>query len=88
MAIVATFSRRVIVRCGPLAGVPYNASASFCSKTVWRHGRLLYFELGTKYRAQTSVVLSHCIYDISMPCLIMQYKPYIVEQSCMGASCS
>ena len=21
----------------------------------------------------------------SMPCLIMQYKPYIVEQSCMGA---
>ena len=22
----------------------------------------------------------------SMPCLIMQYKPYIVEQSCMGAS--
>ena len=23
-----------------------------------------------------------------MPCLIVQYKPYIVEQSCMGASCS
>jgi len=22
----------------------------------------------------------------SMPCLIMQYKPYIVEQSSMGAS--
>ncbi len=24
----------------------------------------------------------------SMPCLIMQYKPYIVELTCMGASCS
>ena len=44
---VATFSRRVIARYGPPAGVPYNASASFRSKTVWGCGRLLYGELGT-----------------------------------------
>ena len=35
MASVATFSRRVIARYGPPAGLPYNASSSFCSKTVW-----------------------------------------------------
>ena len=28
------FSRRVIARYGPPAGVPYNASASFRGKTV------------------------------------------------------
>ena len=27
MASIATFSRRVIARCDPPAGVPYNASA-------------------------------------------------------------
>ena len=37
---VATFSRPVIARCGPPAGVPYNASASFCNKTVWGCGLL------------------------------------------------
>ena len=40
------FSRRVIARYGPPAGVPYNASASFRGKTVW--GCVRYsFELET-----------------------------------------
>jgi len=29
------FSRRVVARYSPAAGVPYNASASFRGKTVW-----------------------------------------------------
>ena len=41
------FPRRVIARCGPPAGVPYNASASFRGKTVWGCG-LLYEVYGTR----------------------------------------
>ena len=40
------FSRHVIARCGPPAGVPYNTSALFRSKTVWGCG-LLYAVYGT-----------------------------------------
>ena len=36
-ASVAAFSRRVIARCDPSAGVPFNASASF---RVWGSGLL------------------------------------------------
>ena len=45
-ASVAMFPRRVIARCGPPAGVPYNASALFLGKTVWWCG-LLYAVYGT-----------------------------------------
>ena len=64
---VATFSRRVIARYGPPAGVPYNASASFRSKTVWGCGRLLYGALGTieEGLAETSAVPSHTYMCIS-----------------------
>ena len=64
------FSRRVIVRYGPPAGVLYIASASFLGKTVWGCG-LLYAVYGTRSnwrrtRAETSAVPSHtvrtCIY--------------------------
>ena len=61
------FSRRAIARCGPPAGVPYNASASFRGKTVWGCG-LLYVVYGTRKttRAETNTVPSHtvrtCIY--------------------------
>ena len=46
-ASVAMFSRRVIARCGPPAGVAYNTSASFRGKTVWRCG-LLYAVYGIR----------------------------------------
>ena len=39
-ANVATFFRRVIVQCGPPAGIPYNTAASFRSKTVREWGLL------------------------------------------------
>ena len=58
------FSRHLIARRGPPAGVPYNASASaFRSKTVWGCG-LLYgthsnWEPLKKSSAETSAVPSH-----------------------------
>ena len=67
------FSRCVIARCGPLAGVPHNTSASFRGKTLWGCG-LLYAVFSThsnwdhckRTRAETSAVLFHtvrtCIY--------------------------
>ena len=68
------FSRRVIVRCGPPVGVPYNASASFRGKTVWGCG-LLHAVYGTrsnwrplkKTRAETSAVPSHTVRTCTYP---------------------
>ena len=56
------FSRRVIARCGPPAGVPYNASASFRSKTVWGCGLLLLysFELGTIEKGLEQRLVRYC----------------------------
>ena len=61
------FSRRVIARCGPPAGVPYNASASFRGKIV-RSVRYS-FELGTRTRAETSPVPSHTVRTCIHPTL-------------------
>ena len=82
MTSVATFSRRVIARYGPPAGVFNNASSSFRSKTVWGCG-LLYGSPSNwkRPRAGTSAVPSHNVRTCRYPRL----HPQAVWRPCGAA---
>ena len=76
---VAMFSRRVIARCGPPAGVPYNASALFRGKTVWGcglrtvHSVRYSFELGTIEKGLEQRLVWYC------PILYVHVLGYILK---------
>ena len=75
MVSVAMFSRHVIVQCGPPAGVPYNASASFRGKTVCGCG-LLYALVQTEKGLEQKLVQYHPILYIHVYILGYILKPF------------
>ena len=61
------FSRRVIARCGPPAGVPYNASASFVVKLFG----------GVDYCTQCTVLVRTGTIEKGLEQRLVRYHPIL-----------